>query len=142
MNSWIVSPQSAEILVGTNDLTTGGTYYGIEAFVSHPEYNKPRFAYDVGLILVSGNIAFSDRTQAIELSADAVPHDTTLKLSKVASSFTELSRNLLFCSLVFYSWLGQNFGKFKNSSMILNDWYLNGILSSISQVDQFRSSYK
>lgn len=78
----IVSPQNAEILVGTNDLSTGGTYHSIQAFVSHPEFNKPRFAYDVGLMSIAGTIEFSDRVQAIDLSADVVPQDTELKLSE------------------------------------------------------------
>lgn len=70
---------SLEILVGTNDLKNGGTYYKVERYVTHEEYR--RFANDIAVIRVQGKIEFNSRVQAIELSSDEVPDGEEVTLT-------------------------------------------------------------
>lgn len=69
------------ILVGTNDLNSGGTYYKPEAYVKHESFNRPAFANDVAVIRVNGSIEFNDRVQPIEYSPDEVPNDADVQLT-------------------------------------------------------------
>lgn len=70
-----------EIYVGSNDLQSGGTYYKIERFLAHEEYNKPSFANDVAVIRVQGKIALNDKVQTIEYSSEEVPDGAVLQLT-------------------------------------------------------------
>lgn len=63
-------------------MSAGGKFYSVEKLIAHPEFNKPPFAFDIGLMRIVGKIEFSDRVQPIELSSNEVPHDSLLKLSK------------------------------------------------------------
>lgn len=69
------------ILVGTNDLNSGGTYYTPEAFEKHENHNHPRFANDVAVIRVKGTIQFNDLVQPIEYSPDEVPNGADVQLT-------------------------------------------------------------
>jgi len=75
------SPNSLTVLVGTNDLQNGGTYYKVEKYFSHEKYNRPRFANDVAVIQVKGTIEFNDRVQPIEPSPDQVNDGDELTLT-------------------------------------------------------------
>lgn len=55
-----------EILVGTNDLSNGGTYYKVERYVTHEEYRW--FANDIAVIRVQGKIEFNNHVQPISIS--------------------------------------------------------------------------
>lgn len=66
------TPGSLQVLVGTNNLKDGGTYYKVDKFYTHEGYNRPRFANDVAVIRIQGTIEFNDRVQPIEPSSEAV----------------------------------------------------------------------
>lgn len=74
-------PLSVRILVGTNDLKTGGKYYTAKRFVLHESFNNPRLSYDIALIQVKQTIEFNDRVKPIELSSEEVPDDAVLQLT-------------------------------------------------------------
>lgn len=69
------------ILVGTNDRNSGGTYYTPEHIEKHESFNRPAFANDVAVIRVKGTIEFNDRVQPIEYSPDEVPNDADVLLT-------------------------------------------------------------
>lgn len=70
------------MLVGTNDLNEGGTYYQAKEFFVHSLFNQPLFANDIALILIDGSIKFSDKVKAIDYDSDRVPENVILQLSK------------------------------------------------------------
>lgn len=74
-------PSNVKILVGTNNLKQGGTYYQPKKFFQHSRYNKPAFANDIALVLVNQSVAFNDKVQSISFAADSVPAYTNLQLS-------------------------------------------------------------
>lgn len=76
-------PENLEVLVGTNDLKSGGTYYKVEKYIKHPKFNKPNFANDIALMRVKGSITLTKKVQSIEFSSDDVPENSTLQLSKL-----------------------------------------------------------
>lgn len=89
-NQWLLTashcvmgrnPQSLDILVGTNDLKNGGTYYKVEKFIMHEQYNRPQFANDVAVIRVQGEIEFNDRVQPIEPMKEEIEDGTELQLT-------------------------------------------------------------
>lgn len=76
------------MLVGTNDLKKGGTYYQSKKIFSHSRHNNPYFANDIALISIDGSIQFNDKVKAIDYSSEYVPENTTLQLSKYFVSFS------------------------------------------------------
>lgn len=89
-NKWILtaahcvenrSPLSLGVLVGTNDLKNGGTYYEVDKYYAHEDYNNPDFAYDIAVIRVEGTIEFNDRVQPIEPSSEEVPDGAEVLLT-------------------------------------------------------------
>lgn len=100
------SAQYVDVLVGTNDLKNGGKYYKAKKFILHENFNKPQYAYDIGLIKVNETIEFNALVQPIEPSsedADLIPKDADLRLSgwglKMVSTFT--ADQLIFSSIRF-----------------------------------------
>lgn len=80
-----------EIVVGTNDLKSGGTRYKVERFIGHEKYDKPQFAFDIAIIRVKGEIEFNDKVQPIKYSDKFVEANTKLDIfgwgkSKVSQS--------------------------------------------------------
>lgn len=69
------------ILVGTNDLKSGGKYYDVEKFVAHEKYDNPQYAYDIAVIKVKGLIEFNEKVQPIKLSQKEVPDGVELQLT-------------------------------------------------------------
>ena len=89
-NKWVLTashcvsgrtPGSLDVLVGTNDLTKGGTYYKVEKFYMHENYNEPMYANDVAVIRVKGTIEFNDRVQPIEPSDEEVQDGAEVQLT-------------------------------------------------------------
>lgn len=77
------------VVVGTNDLKSGGTRYKIEKFVGHEKYDKPEFANDIALIRVDGEIKFNDKVQPIKYSNKFVEADADVDIfgwGKISSS--------------------------------------------------------
>ncbi|XP_055306211.1 chymotrypsin-1-like [Sitodiplosis mosellana] len=60
-----------EVLVGTNDLQSGGTRYTPKKYIVHEKYNQPDFANDIGLIQVE-KIEFNKKVQPIKYSSKFV----------------------------------------------------------------------
>lgn len=70
-----------EVLVGTNDLRSGGTYYKVEAIYVHPQFNKPMYANDIAVLRVRDSIEMNEKVQPIELESEEVPDGSTLQLT-------------------------------------------------------------
>lgn len=62
-----------EILVGTNNLKSGGKYYHAEHFKIHEDYHKGRHLNDIAVLRVIGKFEFDENVQPIELSREHVP---------------------------------------------------------------------
>lgn len=89
-NKWILTAShcvfglnagSLEILVGTNDLTSGGTYYKVERFITHEKFRKYLLANDIAVIRVQGKIEFNNRVQPIEPSPEEMANGASLTLT-------------------------------------------------------------
>lgn len=76
-----MSAQDIEILVGTNDLTSGGKYYKVAKLTAHESYNNPRLAYDIAVIELQDKIEFNEKVQPIELSKGEVPDGARVQLT-------------------------------------------------------------
>lgn len=74
-------PQNITILVGTNNLKSGGTSYKVHKFIAHENYNQPPFAYDIGLILIDGEIEFNEKVQPIKCSNKFVKAGSKLSVT-------------------------------------------------------------
>lgn len=70
-----------EILIGTNDLKSGGTYYKIKQYIAHERHNRPRFAYDIAVIEVSKTIKFNEKVQPIEYSREEISPGSVSQLT-------------------------------------------------------------
>lgn len=81
MHSNSQSARNTQILVGTNDLGKGGTYYKVEKLIAHADYNNPQFAYDIAVIRIRGKIEFNEKVQPIEYSPDEVPDNADVQLT-------------------------------------------------------------
>lgn len=68
-----------KVLVGTNDLTSGGQRYKIKEMIRHEQYNQPSFANDIGLIRIDGRIEFNEKVQPIKYSDKFVEGGTHLQ---------------------------------------------------------------
>lgn len=62
-----------EILVGTNNLKSGGKYYQAEYLKMHEEYNFAARSGDIGVIRIMGKFKFDAKVQPIALSSEDVP---------------------------------------------------------------------
>lgn len=64
-----------EILVGTNNLKSGGKYYRAEVFKIHEDYGKGGMKRlgDIAVIRIADKISFNEEVQPIELYRDEVP---------------------------------------------------------------------
>lgn len=93
-------------MVGTNDLSKGGQYYGIEKLVRHEKFNQPKgtYANDIALIRLNEAIEFNERIQPIKLSSEKLPDGTTLELTGWGAKwFIEVS------AMIFHIHQGINF---------------------------------
>jgi Trypsin len=70
-----------KILVGTNDLKSGGKQYPVSKLIAHEDYNQPHFANDVGLILIDGEIEYNEKVQPIKYSNKFVKAGTKLRVT-------------------------------------------------------------
>lgn len=70
--------QDIQILVGTNQLSSGGSFYRVKKIILHPKFGQPKldesesgqlqFANDIGLIQTDSLITFNEKVQPIEYS--------------------------------------------------------------------------
>ena len=92
--------QLLSIYVGSTDLKGNGTYYKVDKFIYHEEYNRPQFAYDIAVIRVKEPIVFTDNVQPIELSSEEVPDDTVLQLTGWGALQVSLMNKFFFCESI------------------------------------------
>lgn len=59
------APASLDILVGTNDVKNGGTYYRVDEFYTHEDFNHPMYANDIAVIRINRTFEFNDRVRPI-----------------------------------------------------------------------------
>lgn len=63
------------VIVGTNDLESGGRQYSARQLIMHEEYNQPLGSNDIGLIKIYGTFQFDEKTQPIKYSDKFVDAD-------------------------------------------------------------------
>lgn len=73
--------EAAHILVGTNDLKSGGQNLSIERIKVHEQYNQPQWANDIAVLKVHQEIEFNARTQPVKLAAKPIPAGTITQLT-------------------------------------------------------------
>lgn len=101
-------PENIKILVGTNDLKSGGKLYPVSKLIAHEDYNQPHFANDVGLILIDGEIEYNEKVQPIKYSNKFVKGGTKLRVTgwgrlSVCTTFVLASGIAFKRNLNFYS---------------------------------------
>ncbi|XP_031638028.1 chymotrypsin-1-like isoform X2 [Contarinia nasturtii] len=69
--------QNVKILVGTNDLKSGGERYKTIDFIIHENYDKPPFSNDIALVKVE-NIQFNKKVQPIKYTSNYVEGGSVL----------------------------------------------------------------
>lgn len=62
-----------DIMVGSNNLNTGGDYYEVEYLKMHEDYNFARRSGDIGVVRIFGKFKFNDRVKPVKLSRNEVP---------------------------------------------------------------------
>lgn len=72
------NPQELKVIVGTNDLKSGGIRYNVQKLIVHEKYNQPLLANDIGLLEVDGTIQFGEKVQPIKYSEKFVSEGARL----------------------------------------------------------------
>lgn len=85
-------PGDIEILVGTNDLNSGGQRYKVQKVIQHERYNQPSFANDIGLVRIDGRIKFNEKVQPIKYSNKFVDGGAELQ----TTGWGRLNASILF----------------------------------------------
>lgn len=73
------SARELEILVGTNDLKSGGKYYQVGRLFKHDDYDKDLHRNDITVIRMPEKFEFSDRVASIEMSTVSAPEGANLE---------------------------------------------------------------
>ena len=60
------------VVVGTTNLSGGGTEYRAQRVIVHPNFNLNSLTGDIGLIEVKGQITFSSKVRAIHLPSSDI----------------------------------------------------------------------
>lgn len=69
----MTEPKIIEILVGTINLQSGGTFYKTKLFILHERYEgDPTYIYDIALVGVEGSIQFDEKVKPIPLSPNYI----------------------------------------------------------------------
>lgn len=87
------------VVVGTNDLSRGGSHHQVIKLISHNQYNPTTLKNDIGLVKLNRPIAFRKYARPISLARKDVPTNTELKLSKRFLSVHTLYINNILYSL-------------------------------------------
>lgn len=69
------------ILVGTNDLKSGGKYYKAKKAIPHEKYHFPLFGNDIALIQVDQEIEFNEKVQPIKYSDEFIEEGSKLRVT-------------------------------------------------------------
>lgn len=62
-------------------MKNGGKLYKVSKLIAHEKYNQPHFAHDVGLILIDGEIEFSEKVKPIKYSNKFVEAGAELRVT-------------------------------------------------------------
>lgn len=84
------STRGVEILVGTNNIKTGGKYYAAEQLKLHEDFVNLHRLYDMAVVRVTEKIEFNDKVQPIELSPDRVPNNAVVQFAGWGKSAVSL----------------------------------------------------
>lgn len=68
-----------EILVGTDNLKSGGKYYPVGRLFKHDDYDKDLHRNDLTVIRMQEKFEFGDHVQPIELSSKEAPDGASLE---------------------------------------------------------------
>lgn len=68
--------------------------------IAHEKYNRPNFAYDIGLILIDGSIEFNEKVQPIKFSNKFVNEGAELRVT----GWGRLSVSILKLFLLSETW--------------------------------------
>lgn len=68
-----------EILVGTDNLKSGGKYYPVGRLFKHDDYDKDLHRNDLTVIRMQEKFEFGDHIQPIELSSKEAPDGASLE---------------------------------------------------------------
>lgn len=73
-------PQEIKVIVGTNDLNSGGSQYNVQKLIIHEEYDH--LANDIGLLEINGTIEFDGiKVQPIKLSNKFIKEGARLQIT-------------------------------------------------------------
>lgn len=81
-DSFSEHPLYTKIMVGSHSLAAPGPIYNVSKILLHPKFWKPRFANDIALLKIDGNITFNELVKPIELNGNHVTENKVLLLSK------------------------------------------------------------
>lgn len=116
-NSWIwahelqhanrIATDEVLIVVGTNDLSAGGTKYKVSKVMTHKLYDQRLKPNDIGLVKAKSPIQMGKFVNGIDYSWHTVPANSSLVLSKQkwtrrAENTNQVERNIVIVA----SWLG------------------------------------
>lgn len=66
------------IVVGTNDLNSGGVHYKPREAIAHEDTDNPSLAFHIGLVRVD-KIEFNEKIQPIKITTNYVEADTQVQ---------------------------------------------------------------
>lgn len=70
-----------EVLVGTNDLSSGTQYHKVSHFVIHQNFNVSQYRDDIAVAKINDQFKFNDRVQPIEYSREEAPDGSDVQLT-------------------------------------------------------------
>ncbi|XP_063547562.1 chymotrypsin-1-like [Cydia strobilella] len=74
-------PQYLKVVVGTNQLLSGGTPYGVRKIVYHENYDNYEIVNDIAIVFTQEEMEFSSTVDAIELNDEPVEKGEDLILT-------------------------------------------------------------
>ncbi|XP_055914633.1 trypsin-1-like [Eupeodes corollae] len=95
------SPSQMMIVVGTNDLKSGGTQAQVSKFIIHPQYNPKSQDFDISLVMLSAPVTFGQNVKSIEM-ADAESNHPADTLATI-SGFGAINGNLELPNMLKYA---------------------------------------
>ncbi|KAK4872346.1 hypothetical protein RN001_014375 [Aquatica leii] len=68
----ITTPESMQVVTGTNLISENGDVYDVRSFTKHENYDANKFINDIALLHISSNIKYSDLVQPIAVGIDEI----------------------------------------------------------------------
>lgn len=76
-----MSPTKFNISVGTTDLDSDATIYGIKEYIPHERYDRTDLGNDIALVRIGGSIEFNAKVQPIKYSSNIVQPGENVQVS-------------------------------------------------------------